>query len=277
MKLPKYLFYFLLSIAAISCSDDDDNNDSQESISNHFPLTVGNSWTYNNETSYQDGNVSNSQETITVESTTEEQGVTYYNLDSDASINEQGFFTGILTAGSLIVADNQLIYNGELSVDLANFGFASENISIPLENIIVFDADADSGQILTDTDDTMIQTVDFPQFGTISLSIDYNLSTIQREFVNSFTAGDENFQDVLSSDIIVNIEIAIEQFPITLTILESQDAIQITNYFANDIGLIKSETSINYNFEEIGLPNLPEIPDYSIEYTQEIDSYIINE
>ena len=82
MKLPKYLFYFLVSFAIISCSDDD-NNDAEETISNHFPLTVGNSWTYNNETTYQDGASTNSQETLTVESTSEEQGVAYYKLESD--------------------------------------------------------------------------------------------------------------------------------------------------------------------------------------------------
>ena len=208
MKLPKYLFYFLVSFAMISCSDDD-NNDAEETISNHFPLTVGNSWTYNNETTYQDGASSNSQETLTVESTSEEQGVTYYKLESDASINEKGFFTGILTAGSLIMADNQLIYNGELSVDLSDFGLDLDNLSIPLNNIIVFDAEANSGENLTQINDVITRNVNLPQVGTVPFTIEYNLRTVQNEFLNSYTVNEEEFQDVLSAGIIVNLEISV--------------------------------------------------------------------
>lgn len=277
MKLPKYLFYFLLSIAIISCSEDDSNNDSQESIPNHFPLTLGNSWTYNNEALYQDGNVFNSQETITVESTTEEQGVTYYSLDSDASINEQGFFTEILTNGSLIVADNQLIYNGEISIDVSNFGLDLDNLSVPLNNIIVFDAEANSGDLLTEANDVITQNVNLPQVGLVPFTVEYNLSTIQNNFLNSYTLNEEEFQDIITADINVNLEIMVGEPPLAFTILESHDAIQITNYYANNIGLIKSETSINYNFEEVNFPNIPSIPDFSMEETQEIESYIVIE
>ncbi|MAN26565.1 MULTISPECIES: hypothetical protein [Mesonia] len=276
MKLPKYLFYFLVSFAIISCSDDD-NNDAEETISNHFPLTVGNSWTYNNETTYQDGASTNSQETLTVESTSEEQGVTYYKLESDASINEKGFFTGILTAGSLIMADNQLIYNGELSVDLSGFGLDLDNLSIPLNNIIVFDAEANSGENLTQINDVITRNVNLPQVGTVPFTIEYNLRTVQNEFLNSYTVNEEEFQDVLSAGIIVNLEISVSLSGFQIPILQSQDAIQMTNYYADNVGLIKSETSINYDFEELNFPNIPSIPDFSMEETQEIETYIVAE
>ena len=276
MKLPKYLFLFLVSFAIISCSDED-NDDAEETISNHFPLTVGNSWTYNNETTYQDGASTKSQETLTVESTSEEQGVTYYNLESDASINEEGFFTGILTTGSLIMADNQLLYNGELSVDVSNFGLDLENLTIPLENIIVFDAEANSGDLLTEADDVITRNISLPQVGTVPFSVEYNLRTVQNNFLSSTTVNEEEFQDIITAGIIVNLEISVGQAPLTFTILESQDAIQMTNYYANNIGLIKSETFINYDFEELNLPNIPSIPDFSIEETQEIETYIVAE
>ena len=276
MKLPKYLFYFLVSFAIISCSDDD-NNDAEETISNHFPLTVGNSWAYNNETTYQDGASTNSQETLTVESTSEEQGVTYYKLESDASINEKGFFTGILTAGSLIMADNQLIYNGELSVDLSGFGLDLDNLSIPLNNIIVFDAEANSGENLTQINDVITRNVNLPQVGTVPFTIEYNLRTVQNEFLNSYTVNEEEFQDVLSAGIIVNLEISVSLSGFQIPILQSQDAIQMTNYYADNVGLIKSETSINYDFEELNFPNIPSIPDFSMEETQEIETYIVAE
>lgn len=276
MKLPKCLFYFLITFAIISCSDDD-NVDSEESISNHFPLTVGNSWTYNNKTTYQDGTSTTAEETLTVESTFEEQGVTYYNLESDASsINEEGFFTGILTTGNLIMADNQLIYNGELTVDVSNFGLDLENLSIPLNNIIIFDAEANSGDLLTEADNVISQSIDF-QENLVPFTIVYSLHTVQNDFLNSYTVNEEEFQDVLSAGIVVNLEIMVGETPFIFTILESQDAIQINNYYADNVGLIKSETSINYDFEELPFPNIPSIPDFSMEETQEINRFVVAE
>lgn len=275
MKILKYLFYFLFSLAIMSCSDDDNNNIDQID-SNHFPLTPGNSWIYNNQTIFQNESANSPQETITVASTSEEQGVTYYTLESNLQPMEQGFFTKILTTGNLIMANNQLIYNGEFSVDLSNLGYGIDNLSIPLNNVIIFDADADSGKILTEDNNTITQSIDFE--GTaIPFFINYNLTTIQNDFLDSFTAGGENFKDVLSADIIVNLEINTSIMGVTLPILESQDAIQISNYFANDIGMVYSETSVNYDFENITFPSVPAIPDLSVNYTQEIDSYIINE
>ena len=277
MKKFRLFFLLILVTTLVSCSSDDSSNDTEEVVSNHFPLTVGNSWTYNNETTYQDGASTNSQETLTVESTSEEQGVTYYKLESDASINEKGFFTGILTAGSLIMADNQLIYNGELSVDLSGFGLDLDNLSIPLNNIIVFDAEANSGENLTQINDVITRNVNLPQVGTVPFTIEYNLRTVQNEFLNSYTVNEEEFQDVLSAGIIVNLEISVSLSGFQIPILQSQDAIQMTNYYADNVGLIKSETSINYDFEELNFPNIPSIPDFSMEETQEIETYIVAE
>ncbi|HIB38379.1 hypothetical protein [Mesonia sp.] len=273
------LFYLLILVTTlVSCSSDDSSNDTEEVVSNHFPLTVGNSWTYNNETAYEDGTFDNSQETISVASSNEAQGVTYYSLTSNLPPLQQGFVTGILTNGELTAADNQLIYNGELSINLSEMGIPdAENLTIPLVNVIMFDADASTGNILTaDLDNSFTQSI--PVQGTdIPFTFEYDLETFQGDFLESYTANEMSFEDVFSADIIVTIEINANFSGITIPVLDSQEAIQITNYYADNVGMIYSETAINYNFEAINLPTVPEIPDYSVNYSQTIESYTIVE
>ena len=273
------LFYLLILVTTlVSCSSDDSSNDTEEVVSNHFPLTVGNSWTYNNETAYEDGTFDNSQETISVASSNEAQGVTYYSLTSNLPLMQQGFVTGILTNGELTAADNQLIYNGDLSINLSEMGIPdAENLTIPLVNVIMFDADASTGNTLTaDLDNSFTQSI--PVQGTdIPFTFEYDLETFQGDFLESYTANEMSFEDVFSADITVTIEINANFSGITIPVLDSQEAIQITNYYADNVGMIYSETAINYNFEAINLPTVPEIPDYSINYSQTIESYTITE
>lgn len=278
MKKLNLLFLAFSILLTASCSSDDSNSDeNEETTSNYFPLTVSNSWTYNNEFVYEDGNTTNTQETLSISSLIEEQGVSYYSLNSDASIEDQGFVTGLLANGQLTVADNQLIYNGELELDATNLGIVdTENIVIPLINIIIFDADANVGDELSENEDSFTQSVDI-QGVDVPFTFDYTITSTQNSFYESYTAGEQIFEDVISSNITVNIEINASFFGVDIPVLEPQDAVQITNYYANNVGMIYSETAINYNFEEINIPTISSIPDYQFDITQEIDSHTIIE
>ncbi len=280
MKKFRLFFLLILVTTLVSCSSDDSSNDTEEVVSNHFPLTVGNSWTYNNETAYEDGTFDNSQETISVASSNEAQGVTYYSLTSNLPPLQQGFVTGILTNGELTAADNQLIYNGELSINLSEMGIPdAESFTLPLVNVIMFDADANTGNTLTaDLDKSFTQTIPI-QGNDITFTFDYDLETFQRDFLESYTAGEMIFDDVFSADVIITIEInaSLPGTVITIPVLDRQEAVQITNFYADNVGLIYSETAVNYNFEAINLPTVPEIPDYSVNYSQTIESYTIVE
>ena len=280
MKKFRLFFLLILVTTLVSCSSDDSSNDTEEVVSNHFPLTVGNSWTYNNETAYEDGTFDNSQETISVASSNEAQGVTYYSLTSNLPPLQQGFVTGILTNGELTAADNQLIYNGELSINLSEMGIPdAESFTLPLVNVIMFDADANTGNTLTaDLDKSFTQTIPI-QGNDITFTFDYDLETFQRDFLESYTAGEMIFDDVFSADVIITIEInaSLPGTVITIPVLDRQEAVQITNFYADNVGFIYSETAVNYNFEAINLPTVPEIPDYSVNYSQTIESYTIVE
>ncbi len=280
MMNTKFLFLALLTVVFIGCSSDDsDNPDTEEVVSNHFPLTVGNSWTYNNQTAYEDGTFDNSQETISVASSNEAQGVTYYSLTSNLPPLQQGFVTGIITNGELTVADNQLIYNGELSINLSQMGIDAESLTIPLVNVIMFDADANTGNtLIADLDNSFTQTIPI-QGNDITFTFDYDLETFQGDFLESYTAGEMNFDDVFSADVIITIEInaSLPGTVITIPVLDRQEAIQITNYYANNVGLIYSNTDVHYQFEDINLPTFPSIDDIQFNYTQELDSYTVIE
>ena len=277
MMKSKFLFLGMLAVLFVGCSsEENDNPDENPSISNHFPLNTENSWTYNNETAYQDGTVENSQETISVASSTETQGVTYYTLESDALPMDQGFVTGLLTNGELTAAESQLIFDGEWTEDLNIFGLTNAgNLTIPLSNIILYDINANIGDVLSEKSDEFTQDINI-QGADIPFTFVYTITSTQEEFLESYTVGDQSFEDVISAEVVVNIEIYANYF-VNIPILNSQDAIVIKNYYANNVGLIFSTTDVNYQFENINLPTFPEIEDISVDFTQEIDSYTIAE
>jgi len=278
MMNTKFFFLALLSVVFIGCSSDDsDNPDDSASISNHFPLNTDNSWTYNNQTTNQNGNSTSSQETITVASSSEMQGVTYYTLASDASPMEQGFVTGLLTNGELTAAESQLIFDGEYNIPLSDLGLAgAENLSIPLANIILYDIDANTGDILTENDNQLTQNLPVPGIGEFPFTFEYTITSTQSDFLESYTVGEETYNDVISATVVLELEVH-TNVGVNITVLAPQDAIQITNYYANNVGLIYSNTDVHYQFEDINLPTFPVIDDIQFNYTQELDSYIVIE
>ncbi|MBW2960789.1 hypothetical protein [Mesonia aestuariivivens] len=266
----------LLGIVTLSCSSsDDDNPDTNDEIYNYFPLNTGNSWTYNNTTIYDGSDNFSNQETITLDSSSEDLGVTYYQLSSNLSIMNQGFFTGILTNGNLIKAENQLVYNGE--IDFNNFipGLI-ENLKFELANIILYDTDANTTDILSLEEDQFTQTINI-QGNNVPITFAYIITSKQEGVLSDYMAGEENFDSVIQTNITVNLKVFASLFGANIPILAPQDAIKIKNFYANDVGMVYSNTVVNYELEDLNIPNFPEIKNEDINYTQEIDSYLVNQ
>jgi hypothetical protein len=274
MKINPVLYLFFAFLIISCSSDDSEDTQTPAESTNYFPLTVGDTWTYNNTTNNQDGSLTTSEETLSVASTSQEQGVTFYNLESDVSPIEQGFVTGILTNGQLVKAGNQLIYDGEITADFPGIGL-EQPINIPIVNTIIFDADASAGEVLTDSEPQSITQSINIQGQPVPLTITYQLTSRQKSFLNIYSTGGTDYQDVLSADITLTIEVSASVAVVNIPLLENQDSVKITNYFANNVGLIYSDTDISYVFEEI--PSFPSIPDFSINYTQELTSYNVAE
>ena len=108
--------------------------------------------------------------------------------------------------------------------------------------------------------------------------------------MNSLTVDGEVFSNVfkgelnISMNVVTSIDLLGLGNPVDYDVLATQDVLTIENYFAKDVGLIKSESFITYQLDQgllavldnlqidLGIPE-----NLTVENTQEIVNYLIAE
>ena len=83
----------------------------------------------------------------------------------------------------------------------------------------------------------------------------------------------ETYQNVLITEIVANASVVADLGITTQNVLQDQNVVTILNYFAPDIGLIKSDVTTLVEFEDIPLLNLS---DFSSTSSQELTSFSLN-
>jgi hypothetical protein len=239
----------ILTLGLISCGDDDTTPNSNNTAA-YFPLSSNSSWSYTNESEDQ-----NSQDNMFVVGTQQENGVQYTNLDTQ-ELNSGGFMVALLTQNLVRNDTGKLIVNGTFGgVPIEGF----PDISIPLNNAVLFDPNALNGTQLNIITGSFEQTImDFP------IIIEYTSITTQEQVLPSYTTDTQTYTDVIQSNIVLNLEISTEVqvggTTLSLPILSSQDVLVVENYYAANIGLVFSKETVDYALEDLsGIPGL-EIP-----------------
>ena len=228
----------MLTLGLISCGDDD-TTPSINNTAEYFPLSSNSSWSYTNESEDQ-----NSQDNMFVFGTQQENGVQYTNLDTQEAI-PGGFMVGLLTQNLVRKDTGKLIVNGTFGgVPIEGF----PDISIPLNNAVLFDPNAQPGSQLNFVSGTLEETI-----MELPLIIQYASTTTQEETLTSYSTDSETFTDVIHSSIILNIKISIEIPAINqqIVILAAQDVLVIDNYYAANIGLVFSQETLDYSFVDL--------------------------
>ncbi|NQY06506.1 MAG: hypothetical protein HRT68_10070, partial [Flavobacteriaceae bacterium] len=93
---------------------------------------------------------------------------------------------------------------------------------------------------------------------------------------HSVNDGADIYNDILKSKFIINITVTatIDPIPIPITVLPAQDLLTIDNFYANNIGLVDSDTVFRYDLND--LPVDLGIPDnVTTTTTQEITDYTV--
>lgn len=252
---------FLFCIIAVSCSSDDGNADNPQSEKSYFPLVLNNSWDYQNTVSAQNQDDMISQETLTLSNTNQVGGRTVYEFDTNNPVNSAPT-TLALSNGFLYKEGSSLFYTGSFGLgipELPDFNFEVEDGQI-------YDKNAAEGTELFSFPNSLQEVVN-----GLAINIDYTVSSLMGSTMQSLIVNNETYNDIISSKLIITMEITLDGIPIA--ILDNQEVIEVTNYFAKDVGLIKSETDTNFNF--ISFPTLP-LEDISFFTLQELQSYNLN-
>ena len=260
MNISKLFCLLLIGLAVYACSDDDtDIPDTNPPVDadNFFPLVIGNTWDYENVTTSPGVEDFVSNETLSVAGST---GV-LFDLETDNPMNA-GPVTSALSQGVLSKSGDQLIFSGSL-------GFAVEgfpDFDIALDNAAIYDLSASQGSVMYNDSGSFQETIE-----GAPITFNYEIETVMGDSFNSYQVNGTTYDDVISSKIIVTLEITATLF-FEVTILPEQQVVEIENYFANDIGMVFSNTDVIFDFIELDQIPIP-VEDLEFVVTQSLESY----
>ncbi|GEQ86382.1 hypothetical protein ULMS_18900 [Patiriisocius marinistellae] len=248
----KKIYLFLFAAALISCNSDDDTNTDSSNTSDYFPLTAGATWSYGNE-----NELGTTEDTMFEMGTQQSNGKEYTNLDAIQPSN--GLMITVLADNLVRKSNGQFIINGALETPVDGF----PEITIPLDDIVLFDANASANTQLSTLSNTLNENIILDTGEVLPLTINYTSTTIQDAILSSYAVGPITYEDVISSRIVLNLEIEVSidlgGTVINIPLLASQDALVVKNYYAANTGLVFSEVTIDYQLADLGATGI-ELP-----------------
>lgn len=254
---------FIATISLVACTSSDDDGNGNNTNFSYLPLAVNNSWDY--EVATGTTILNDNLEVSSVSGSN-------YMLEATPAV-PAGLMTGVLSSGELTANNGQLTGNGTIGFDFQGVG----DFSIDIIDGVLYDQNASNGSTLFTTSGVFTETID-----AYDLDINYTASTVQLANEPSITVAAGTFTDVLHSQLIIEVSISTELSigPITqtITILQAQDVIVVDNYWAQDVGLIKSDNQLDYTLEDFSAlgVNLPVPQSASILTTQDLTAYTVN-
>ncbi len=262
MKKTALLTTLLTSILFISCSSDESGTGSNFET----PLTIGNYWTYDVE-----GQAGITRDSLYISNDTVIGSNTYKKFKTENDI-ATGFYSSALRNNGVRVSDDKLKLSGDLS--LASGQTLPIAVDLTLSDFVIFNKNASNNQALNSS----------PKTGTIQqtvsgypLNINYSLQSYGGETLASFTSPNGDvYTDVKTTKIKLNVEITttISGFPITA--LASQDVLVSTQYLADGIGVVYTNTVTSYNLNSLVATQLG-VPATNSQTQEEfLDTYLVN-
>lgn len=283
MKLKIYTAAFLMLILS-ACSSDDDSSDTPitddgsvqtETTGDFFPLASNNEWNYNvvntNNVTAED---TNSTDVLKVAS----QSGSNFTLTVNNGGVANGTKNSLLTTGELSVTETQLTATGSLEFPIDGVS----NLSIDFTDAKFYDTTANLNSTIHNQSGTINETIQ-----TIPLTISYNLSSTQLDNLDTYTLDGVTYTNVTKAKIELDLEVEATVtvvIPITLSIIDNQNVLEVTSYYADGIGLIYAEADTQFQMNQTTITQLEAagvdlsgIPtSASITNTQTIDTYTIN-
>jgi hypothetical protein len=246
MKFSKHSILSIIALLFIfSCSEEEDStdttsNNNTETQGDYFPSAVGNNWKYdvtntNNTTS--DSFVNQDDLYVVTET------ATTLTLDVNDGLPANGPIIGLLSSGTLTKTPTTLSVNGTLDLPAQIADLI--DIEITLSNFVLFNSDANNNAQLASNTNTIVQ-----DFNGYPLTITYQLISTALAFDENLSLNGTTYAKVLSSKMVLNLSLSttvtVAGIPLPLVILEPQDVLVSTNYYADGIGLVQANSNNDY-------------------------------
>lgn len=241
LQIMKYKLSFgIISLFFLFSCTPENSNDSE---TNFMPLSIGNHWKYNVVTSGQ-----TTRDSLYISRDTTINSKIYKKFKTKNS--PTGFFSSSLNKNALRKEGNSLLLTGMLALD---FGVGIP-INLNVSDFTIFNESATNNQQLSTISGTINQTI-----SSIPLVIDYTLKSIAIESLPTFTSNGKNYTDVKRVKTILNVKITTTTTviimgvvtPFITTLLSPQDVVVSNQYYSKNIGMVFTNTIINYNLNAL--------------------------
>lgn len=265
----KTSFFAILAVAflSFSCSSDDDSASNDGLDLNFLPLSESNTWNY--EVVAEESSFDN----LYVGETFSFNDKTYNRMKTTAE--PSGFYSLLLRENGLRKSGGSSLLSGTLSLDLG----LDSPFEFVIEDFTILKDDAENNDVLSTKTGTISQTIQ-----DIPVTIDYTIKTIALENLPSFTTSQSvSYDDVKKVKLTISLKVVATQviegipIPLTITLLNTQDVLTATHYYAKNIGMVYAENLISYTLavdpSEFDLP----VPQSASQTQNEfLDSYTVN-
>lgn len=239
IKLTLLALSIVLGFSACSSDDDNNNNNNNNDGSTViFPLNSNNYWKYDvvaTNTQFTDD--FNGTDSLYVNNANGNN----YSLNANDNGIANGIMSSILTSGELTASEQDLTINGTLQLPLAGF----VDFTIPLDNVKLYDIQANNNSTLSSVTDSFEQEIQgFP------MTFDYTAEIIQVATYESMQLNGENYNNVTETRLTLDVEVSTVLVGQQLNMLNNQEVMAVTAYYANEIGLVRAEADINYEMSQ---------------------------
>jgi len=267
----KFLFLFL-ALGLMSCSSDESGSTPiiPGGDNAYFPQDDGNYWVYD----VNSDQAPATRDSLYISETTQQNGYTYHSYATQNNM-PVGFYSRIITSGKSRNSGAKVMITGGLNAGEI-FGGGLGELDINFEDFVFFDASANPGKTL----DSKSDSFSFP-YNDIDFKIDYILSTTSGQSFPTYTVNDVVYENIKTSIVSVKAKITatvlLFGIEIPYVIMNQQDIILSTQYYAKNVGVIFAETNIQYHLNELPSTDI-EIPvpqDFETSATETLDLYVV--
>ena len=283
--MKKAIYLFIGFVFILSCSDEayDSNTDnSNDTTADFSPSGDNDYWIYDVVSSSADVPEMNFTATDSIYISSIDENSFTLNANNNGVAN--GSMNILLTNGTISKTPTTLVFDGTIDVpqNLLDLGFTQD---LSIENMTLLNLEASNNEEMFVQESNFSETIDI--MGTdVPVEISSRISTKKINFYTNETINDTNYNDVFEAEFTLNIGIigtfSVEGFTQTIPILETQDVMKVTYFYANNMGLVRAETiqGISLSSQLIGLLNFLDIPldfpaNVSIESIEELSDYSI--
>jgi len=240
------LLFFASTFLITSCSSDNDSaSGNSNDKTDYFPLEIGNYWTYN----VTDSSVMG-RDSLYVANDTVINSKTYKKFKTKGI--PFGSISGSVASNGMRKENGKLLVSGSAGFSLI------EDIPfiINLNDFVIFKESAADNEQLSSISGTFER-----QYEGITLLFTYTLKTVAVTTLPTYSVGEKVYPNVKSVKTILNLQIStnVPQIPLPVVVMESQDVLTSTQYYAKDKGIVYATTAIGYELNSsiallLGIP-----------------------